>query len=76
MMPDQTAQAAIDLNSKLMMPIHWGSFVLALQSWNDRYKGQKKANELNMLILIPRIGDQVYINNSEIEDNNWWAGLK
>jgi len=55
----------------------WGSFVLALHSWNDPVQRvTKKANELNMPIIIPRIGEQVYISNPEIEDNYWWASLK
>ena len=42
MMPEQTAQAAVDLNSKLMIPIYWGSSVLALHSWNDPVQRVKK----------------------------------
>lgn len=30
MMPEQTVQAAIDLKAKMLMPVHWGKFALAL----------------------------------------------
>jgi hypothetical protein len=29
MLPEQTAQAAVDLKTELFMPIHWGAFKLA-----------------------------------------------
>ena len=35
MMPEQSAQANIDLGGKVMMPIHWGAFDLALHKWSE-----------------------------------------
>lgn len=35
MMPEQSVQAAIDVKSKLAMPIHWGAFDLAPHVWQD-----------------------------------------
>ncbi len=77
MLPEQTAQAAVDLNTSIMMPIHWGSFVLALHSWNDPVKRvSQKAEELNMPIIIPKIGEQFLINKPQIADNTWWTKWK
>ncbi len=77
MLPEQTAQAAVDLNTSIMMPIHWGSFVLALHSWNGPVKRvSQKAEELNMPIIIPKIGEQFLINEPQIADNTWWTKWK
>lgn len=32
MMPEQTVQAAIDLKAKILMPVHWAKFALALHA--------------------------------------------
>ncbi|KAA3614128.1 MAG: MBL fold metallo-hydrolase [Calditrichaeota bacterium] len=74
MLPEQTAQAALELNTKLMMPIHWGSFVLALHSWTDPVERvTKKAQELGVEVITPKIGEQFNLNETKIEDNNWWV---
>ena len=73
MMPEQTAQAALDLEAELMMPIHWGAFVLALHPWKDPVERvSKKANELNQPYLIPQIGEQILLDNSVTVNNGWW----
>jgi len=74
MMPEQTAQAAIDLNAKMAMPIHCGSFVLALHSWKDPVERvTKKAQELGVNMITPKIGQQIVLNDPTVEKNNWWA---
>ena len=35
MMPEETATAAIDLRAKVLMPVHWGKFVLANHDWRE-----------------------------------------
>lgn len=74
MIPEQTAQAALDIEAKMMMPIHWGSFALALHSWDDPVQRvTKKAKELNVPVIIPQIGEQFLLNNPVLADNNWWT---
>ena len=47
MMPEETVQACIDLNAKVLMPVHWGKFSLALHPWDEPIKRvYKKAGEL------------------------------
>lgn len=57
MMPEETAQAAMDLRAKVLMPIHWGKFSLALHPWKEPMERvSRKAVELGMPMLTPRIG--------------------
>ena len=35
MTPEETVQAHIDMDGKLLLPIHWGRFNLSLHSWTD-----------------------------------------
>ncbi len=77
MMPEETAQAAVDLKSKIFMPIHWGAFTLALHTWNDPViRVSKKAEELKIPIITPKIGQEIYINKTEGYQERWWLGNK
>lgn len=75
MMPEETAQAAVDINTKMMMPIHWGAFTLSLHSWTDPVERViKKADELDMPILVPIIGELIVIDSTlKISEEKWWV---
>jgi len=73
MMPEETAQAAIDVKAKIAMPIHWGAFTLALHSWTDPAERlSKKAQELGQSIIIPKIGESIQLKELKVENSNWW----
>lgn len=73
MFPEETAQAAIDLRAKKMMPIHWGAFKLALHSWTDPVERvTKKAKELNIPLITPEIGAPFLLRDQEIPNQHWW----
>ena len=74
MMPEEAVQAAIDLKSKLILPIHWGAFTLAFHEWTDPIERiTKKANELNMPIATPKIGEPVILGNTIFPTEKWWT---
>lgn len=77
MMPEETAQAAIDVKANLMMPIHWGAFKLSLHSWTDPVIRLKiKAAELNQEMLTPKIGQSINLDDiPNFKQENWWEGL-
>ena len=73
MTPEETIQASIDVQTKLMMPIHWGAFKLALHTWNDPIvRANKKAKKLNVNIAIPKIGEAVILNEKNYPNSKWW----
>lgn len=75
MMPEETIQAAIDINSKMTMPIHWAAFTLSLHSWTDPVeRALKKADELNVPFCTPQIGEPVIVGKS-YPDRKWWRAL-
>lgn len=72
MMPEEVAQAAKDLNAKMLLPVHWSKFVLSLHSWNESIiRVIAAASKLDVPILHPMIGQKVNLNNPE-EQNVWW----
>ena len=74
MMPEETAQAAVDVNAKMMMPIHWGAFTLALHSWTDPVERViRKTDELEMPLLIPKIGERIVLDSTlSVSNEKWW----
>ncbi len=73
MMPEETAQAGIDIKAKQLMPIHWAGFKLALHAWTDPIQRVKaKAKELNLNLVTPSIGEEVLIGDSTKIYTDWW----
>lgn len=73
MMPEETAQAAMDINAKVFMPIHWGAFTLALHSWTDPVERvTAKASELGLPILVPIIGSSIQLDALPTHVDRWW----
>ncbi len=72
MMPEETLQAAADLQAKALMPVHWGKFRLGMHPWNEPVKRiLKKAEEYKLQVAIPRIGEPLLINGN-YPVNHWW----
>lgn len=70
--PEEAVDAHKDLKGNLLLPIHWGTFDLALHSWNEPiqrfYEYSKKENVKS---VIPVIGQFVKYNGENYV-NKWW----
>ncbi len=72
MLPEETAQAAIDLNAKILMPVHWGKFILSVHPWTEPIERLLvKARELNLSIATPTIGE-IFRLNEPTPQSDWW----
>jgi len=72
MMPEETVQASIDLNAKVLLPVHWGKFCLSLHPWNEPIERViKKAEELNVKLTTPMIGEPLIIGE-KYPAKMWW----
>lgn len=77
MMPEETVKAAIDLKAKKLLPVHWAKFSLAMHDWNDSIKRVvKAANEKNMPIVTPMIGEPLLWNDDSKSYKKWWEEVK
>ena len=73
MYPEETVQAGLDVQAKMIMPIHWGAFGLAPHSWTEPIERvTKRASELNLPITTPQIGEPVVLNKENHPNNKWW----
>lgn len=72
--PEQTAQVALDVKAKLIMPIHWGAFALAMHRWAAPVERLLKKTEiLDIQVVVPMIGESITLG-SEMPKVMWWKG--
>lgn len=72
MMPEEVVQAAMDLKAKVLMPVHWGKFSLALHPWKEPANRVMNAAEVAKIrITTPRIGEPVIVNQA-YPHLRWW----
>ena len=72
MMPEDAVQAAIDLNTKKLIPVHWGKFTLALHAWNEPViRFTEAALNKGMEIITPMIGEKIDLNSTSLP-TAWW----
>lgn len=73
MMPEETALAAEQLGAKVLLPVHWGKFNLALHPWDESIERVLKAAEGRPYqVLTPAIGETVELNSGRAYDTAWW----
>lgn len=70
--PEQAVDAFLMVRGKLMVPIHWGTFDLAMHSWTEPVERLRVAAEKkNVALVIPRPGGSV-LATSEATRKPWW----
>jgi L-ascorbate metabolism protein UlaG (beta-lactamase superfamily) len=75
MIPEQTVQASIDLQAKVLMPIHWGKFKLSLHSWKEPIERATIAAEQNQVRLTtPLMGEPIKIDG-HYPNMKWWEKI-
>ena len=73
MFPKQAINAALDLNTKYLIPIHWGAFTLASHSWIEPPEiVSEEAKKLNQDFMIPEIGQILVLNDENKIKHRWW----
>lgn len=72
MNPEQTAQAAKDLQAKILFPVHWGKFILSDHGWNASIRRvEVAAKTLNLSLTTPKIGEAIVLDH-HIPNSRWW----
>jgi L-ascorbate metabolism protein UlaG (beta-lactamase superfamily) len=77
MFPEQTWQAARDLGTKALWPVHWGKFDLSLHAWDEpirRLVQAVKNNPAPIDLITPRIG-QPFSLQGPYPTEHWWEDI-
>ncbi len=72
MHPEETVQAHIDLRGRWLLPIHNGTFDLALHAWDEPFvRVAVLARAREVPVLTPRIGERVDLT-APAPTTDWW----
>lgn len=74
MMPEDSVQAAVDLNANRYFPIHWGKFDLSKHHWLDPIqRATVAAAKLQMPIVTPLVGEVFTLEDAP--SGQWWNDM-
>ncbi|WP_241676594.1 MBL fold metallo-hydrolase [Flavobacterium pectinovorum] len=75
-LPEEVAQAAVDLEAKNMIPVHNSKFTLGKHAWDEPLKKitQLSVNKQYRLVT-PMIGEEVDLKNKHQQFKRWWENV-
>ena len=73
--PEQAMAAHRDLNGRVFLPIHWGTFNLAYHNWDEPIEWALKEAEVNhVTIITPMPGQTIDVDDPPAMEKWWEAG--
>ena len=73
MQPEQSLQAHLDLRGKQLLPVHNGTFDLALHAWYEPFERiVDLAEQMGVAISTPQMGQALNLRAPEA-GARWWA---
>jgi L-ascorbate metabolism protein UlaG (beta-lactamase superfamily) len=76
MQPEQSLQAHVDLRGKVLLPIHNGTFDLAMHAWHEPFERiVALARARDLPVATPAIGKALSLTEPEAAEH-WWLHAK
>ncbi|WP_198517296.1 MBL fold metallo-hydrolase [Vibrio sp. HA2012] len=73
MMPEETVQAAVDLQAKAFIPSHNSKFKLSKHAWYEPLERVAEVSkDKNYQLMTPMIGETVRLDDPQQEFSAWW----
>jgi L-ascorbate metabolism protein UlaG (beta-lactamase superfamily) len=70
--PEKAAQASQDVKAALLMPIHWGTFNLAMHPWTEPVERLlTEAGKKKVSLFLPVPGETYSVNHAAY-NSRWW----
>ena len=77
MKPEESFETAKAVGAKLVVPIHWGTFVLSSHPWDDSVQRMvKAAGDSQIEIITPYIGETVPFSNILDYQERWYQPIR
>jgi L-ascorbate metabolism protein UlaG (beta-lactamase superfamily) len=73
--PEEALQAGIDLRAKYIIPMHHSKYAISSHTWDEPLQRITAANEKlenPQQVLIPKIGEIVFLNDTTQRFTRWW----
>jgi L-ascorbate metabolism protein UlaG (beta-lactamase superfamily) len=72
--PEQAIEAHLDVNGRVLVPIHWGTFDLSLHSWYEPIERFVAAAEkANARTVTPKMGE--FVDSEQKVSATWWRDM-
>ncbi|MBN1950085.1 MAG: MBL fold metallo-hydrolase [Bacteroidales bacterium] len=72
MVPEQSVQAALDLNAEVALPVHWAKYSLAFHPWKEPIRRFTfEADRIGLQYVTPLIGQEFFLSDS-LPKTKWW----
>jgi len=72
MFPDESVQAAMDADVKVIMPVHWAGFALSLHTWTEPVEQFiAAADKQNLKYIVPKLGE-IISPATDKTSTFWW----
>lgn len=72
MTPEEAVAAHLDVRGGLLVPVHWGTFVLAFHPWSEPVdRLLQEAGVRGVTVAVPRPGQPVDVDDPPAVDG-WW----
>lgn len=76
MIPEDAIQVSLDVGGKRMLPVHWGTFNLAIHDWHEPIERALAAAQRKGVDLItPRVGEVVE-TGQPFDSQPWWKNVR
>ncbi len=72
MLPHQSVQAAVDVNSEWVVPVHWGKFKLSLHEWTEPVEMFLEGSIKHHFKTITPKPNEVISISDNLQSNYWW----
>ena len=75
-LPDEWAAETKDLKAQAILPVHSSKFALAMHDWKEPMeKFYETANEEQITLLTPKIGEMIHFNRLDTVYAPWWRDV-
>jgi L-ascorbate metabolism protein UlaG (beta-lactamase superfamily) len=75
MTPEEGVSTHLDVRGGLLIPVHWGTFVLAFHPWAEPVdRAWKESKARGVTLAVPRPGERVDVSDPPAVDG-WWQTL-
>ena len=74
--PEEAIQGHLDIQGRVLLPVHWATFNLGLHDWDEPIKRTlKTAQEHKVDVVTPRLGELVTIGQPFLS-SPWWESVQ
>lgn len=76
MYPEEAVIAGMEAKAKVLTPVHWAGFPLALHHWKDPIERfVSEAQKQGQHISTPMLGEIIDMQSTKPKTNHWWTDL-